>query len=106
MQLPEFLTRDEQGSIRLVGYRIGLEHLLHYYNEGYSPEMLWSEYPSVPLPLIYKAIAYYLENQADVDAYLARCKNEIEQQRRRAAPGPTVAEMRQRLQAQRPAKGA
>ncbi len=106
MQLPDFLTRDERGSIRLVGHRLGLAHLLYYYNEGYSPEMLWCEYPGVPLPMMYKVIAFYLENQAEVDAYLVRCKDEIEQQRRRPAPGPTVAEMRQRLHAQRPAKGA
>ena len=106
MDLPDFLTRDEQGSIRLVGHRVGLAHLLHYYNEGYSPEMLWSEYPAIPLALIYKIIAFYLENQAEVDAYLAQCRDEIEQQRRRPTPGPTVAEMRRRLQAQRPAKGA
>jgi uncharacterized protein (DUF433 family) len=106
MQLPEFLTRDELGSIRLTGQRVGLAHLLYGYNDGFSPEMLWSEYPAIPLALIHKVIAFYLENQAEVDAYLAQCQDTIEHQRRQPSPGPTVAEMRQRLLARRPAKGA
>jgi uncharacterized protein (DUF433 family) len=106
MDLPDFLTRDDPASIRLAGHRIGLAHLLHWYNEGYSPEMLWSEYPDIPLPLIYKVIAFYLEKQAEIDAYLAECQAEIDKQRQRTPSGPTVAEMRQRLQAVRPAKGA
>src|ERR1700684_4180358 len=101
MQLPDFLTRDEPASIRLAGHRIGLAHLLHWYNEGYSPEMLLSEYSDIPLPLIYKVIALYLENQAEIDAYLAECQAEIDKQRQRTPSSPTVAEMRQRLQAVR-----
>jgi uncharacterized protein (DUF433 family) len=106
MLLPDFLTQDELGSIRLTGHRVGLAHLLHAYQEGYSPEMLWSEYPTIPLPLIHKVIAFYLEQQADVDTYLAHCQEEIDHQRRLPATGPSVAELRQRLQALRAAKGA
>ena len=43
MTLPDFLTRDEDGFIHVAGHRIGLEHVIHYYNEGYSPEMLADE---------------------------------------------------------------
>ena len=106
MVLPDFLTQDELGSIRLTGHRIGLAHLLHYYQEGYSPEMIWSEYPALPLALIHKVIAFYLEQQAAVDAYLVQCREKVERQRRQPAAGPSVVELRQRLLLQREAKGA
>jgi uncharacterized protein (DUF433 family) len=106
MDLPDFLTRDDVGSIRLAGHRIDLAHVLHCYNEGYSAETLWSEYPTVPLAVIHKLIGFYLENQAELDAYLAEYASEMNRERRSPAPGPTTAEMRQRLQAKRSAKGA
>jgi uncharacterized protein (DUF433 family) len=106
MTLPDFLNQDEFGSIRIAGHRIGLAHLLHFYNEGYSPEMLWSEYPRLPLALIHKVIAFYLENQKEVDVYLARCRDDIEQQRASAPAAPTLAELRRRLESSRKAQGA
>ena len=106
MILPDFLTQDEFGSIRLTGHRVDLAHLLHYYNEGYSPELLWSEYPDVPLALIHKSIAFYLENLRDVDAYLAHFRQEAEARRAQASSGPSLKELRQRMEAMRTAQGA
>ena len=31
--------------------------------------MLQLRFPTIPLPLLYKVIAFYLENQVEVDAY-------------------------------------
>jgi uncharacterized protein (DUF433 family) len=81
MTLPDFLTQAPDGEIRLTGHRIGLFHLIHYYNEGYSPEMLVCQYPTVPLALVHKVIAWYLENQTEADRYLADCKAELTRQR-------------------------
>jgi len=106
MTLPDFLTQDEGGWVSLAGHRIGLAHLVEYYNEGYSPEMLWDEYPALSLALIHKVIAFYLENRDEVDAYIAQCQEEIERQRRAAPPMPTLAELRRRLEAKRRAEGA
>jgi uncharacterized protein (DUF433 family) len=106
MVLPDYLIQDEHGSIRFAGHRIGLAHLLHYYKEGYAPEMMWNEYPTLPLSLIHKVIAYYLDNEAEVDAYLAQCREEMERQRRQPPAGPTLEEMRRRFDKLRKAKGA
>jgi uncharacterized protein (DUF433 family) len=106
MTLPDFLTQDNLGSVRLTGHRIGLLHLIQLYNEGYSAEMLLAEYPSLSLALIHKVIAFYLENQAEMDAYVARCEAEIANQRAAGPAAPTVKELRQRLEAQRQAEGA
>jgi uncharacterized protein (DUF433 family) len=58
--------------IRVKGHRIGLEHIVERYYEGYSPEQIADEFPDVGLPAIYTIIAYYLHNQAAVDAYIVR----------------------------------
>ncbi|HEV3258432.1 MAG TPA: DUF433 domain-containing protein [Gemmataceae bacterium] len=99
MKLPDFLTQDASGEIRLAGHRIGLLHLVHYYNEGYSAEMLVGQYPTLPLALIHKAIAFYLENRQEVDAYIAACRDELSRQRATSPRRIDVAALRQRLEA-------
>ena len=106
MNLPDFLTLGQYGEIRLTGHRVDLAHLVHYYNDGYSPEMLWTEYPDLPLALIYKALAFYLENQSNVDAYLAEFRQDIERKQVQPAAGPALIELRRRLESMRQAQGA
>jgi uncharacterized protein (DUF433 family) len=81
MNLPDFLNRESTGEIRLTGRRIGLYHVVHYYNDGFSAEMLVGQFPDVPLALVHKVIAFYLENRHDVDAYVAECRTELDRQR-------------------------
>ncbi|MCG8346352.1 MAG: DUF433 domain-containing protein [Chloroflexales bacterium] len=72
MRLEDYLDIQGEDVIRLKGHRIGLEHIVELYREGYSPEQIALEYPGVSLEQIYGIIAYYLHNQAEVDAYIAR----------------------------------
>ena len=81
MTLPDFLHEAQYGEILLTGHRIGLFHVVKFYNEGYSPEMLVCEFPTLPLALVHKVIAFYLENQKEVDEYVAREAAAIAQQR-------------------------
>ena len=101
LQLPDFLARNEFGEIRLTGHRIGLLHLVDRYNEGYSPEAIFCEYPTLALVLIYKTIAFYLDHQEEVDAYVATTRADIERQAAVPSPGPTMVELRERLEAMR-----
>jgi len=81
MTLPDFLMQAPDGEIRLTGHRIGLFHIIYYYNEGFAPEMLVCQYPTLPLALVHKVIAWYLENQDEADRYLAACAAEMTRQR-------------------------
>jgi uncharacterized protein (DUF433 family) len=103
MTLPEFLTQDADGPIHVTGHRIGLEDLVYYYNEGYTPEALWDAFPTLSLALIHKTIAFYLENQGLVDAYVATGEAEMERQRAAASRGPDKAELRRRMNAKQAA---
>lgn len=98
MVLSNFLARDPDGFVRLTGHRIGLHHLIRAYNEGFSPEMLLGEFPTLSLALIHKVIAFYLENQPEVDRYIAAEEQASESQRAAAAPSTGLPELRQRSQ--------
>jgi len=101
MNLPDFLAQDKYGYIHLAGHRIGLRHVVDLYNERYSPEMLLDHFPTLTLALIHKTIAFYLENQAEIDAYIAHCNQEIERQSSAPRQGPDHAELRRRMEAKR-----
>ncbi|MFN0052727.1 MAG: DUF433 domain-containing protein [Planctomycetales bacterium] len=96
MQLPDFLDQQPAGAIRLTGHRIGLEHVVYVYNQGYTPEMILGQFPSLSLALIHKLIAFYLEHRAEVDEYAAHCQAEVNSQRGGATSSPDLAELRRR----------
>ena len=56
--------------VRLRGHRIGIEHIVVRYREGYSAEEIAGAYPGLDLKTIYTLIAYYLHNQAEIDGYM------------------------------------
>jgi uncharacterized protein (DUF433 family) len=101
MNLPEFLVDHPDGGIRLTGHRISLCDVVSFYNEGYSPEMLVCQFPTLPLALVHKVIAFYLENQAEVDCYVAEEEAACECLRANAPPSPSLVELRQRAEAKR-----
>jgi uncharacterized protein (DUF433 family) len=78
MNLPDFLTRDRYGHIHLAGHRIGLRHVVELYNDGYTPERIPDHFPTLPLALIHKLIAFHLENQAEVDAYVRQSRQALD----------------------------
>jgi uncharacterized protein (DUF433 family) len=107
LPLPDFLRDDGYGYVLLSGHRIGLVDVVYFYNQGYSAEMLVAMFPTIPLSLVHKVIAFYLENQAPVDQYVENHRLEMERQRASAAgKGPTLAELRERLRKRQQAKAS
>lgn len=78
MRLEDYLDVLSDDVIRLRGHRIGLEHIVERYHEGYSPEQIALEYPGVSLEQIHAVLAYYMHNQQEVDAYIARIDAEAD----------------------------
>ena len=97
--LPDFLEADAGGFIRIAGHRIGYHHLVSLFNEGYSAETLWEEFPTLPLATIYKVIAFHLEHPTASSAYVEQCHEEVRQQAAQPASTPDLAELRRRLAA-------
>jgi uncharacterized protein (DUF433 family) len=89
----DFLSPDD---IRLKGHRIGIDNVLAYYLQGYTPEEIAVHLPSLSLEKIYATITYYHYKRAEVDAYLARLSAWREQryQEAQANPSPVVQRLR------------
>ena len=101
IELPDFLTRNRYGEIRLTGHRIGLLHVIERYKEGYTPEAVLREFPTLSLDLIRKVIAFSTDHREDVDQYVAATRAEIERQAALLSQGPGLDELRGRLEATR-----
>ena len=69
----EFCSAEE---VRIVGHRIGIEDVLKYYLEGYTPKEINLNLPSLGLEKIYATITYYLHNQQQIDNYLNRIEQD------------------------------
>ncbi|MBW4508742.1 MAG: DUF433 domain-containing protein [Scytonematopsis contorta HA4267-MV1] len=53
------------------GTRISLDSVVYAFQRGLSPEAIVQSFPLLTLEQVYGAIAFYLANKTDVDAYLA-----------------------------------
>lgn len=97
MNLPEFLVDHPDGEIRLTGHRISLYNVANCYQKGYSPEMIREEFPTIPLALIYKVIAFCLENQKEVDAYVSAYRAELIAQEAAHVPSAAAERIRKSI---------
>jgi uncharacterized protein (DUF433 family) len=104
---PDIFEVDADGEIRFRGHRIRLIDVASRYVEGHSAEgILIDYYPTLSLAQIYRAIAYYLENEADVTKLIQDNARVAESYRATAKPAPSLAELRQRLEARRRAEAS
>ncbi len=86
---------DRDGNYYVAGTRISLDSIVHAFRRGESPETICQNFELLRLEEVYGAIAYYLANQADIDAYLIRQDEKWAVGRRKAEPLPT--DLRERL---------
>ena len=68
------LTTSDDGTIRVGNTRVRLDTLVYAFNEGYTAEEIVAQYPALALSDVYAVIAYYLNDRAAVDAYIATRK--------------------------------
>jgi uncharacterized protein (DUF433 family) len=83
------------GNYYVVGTRISLDSIVHAFRRGESPESICQNFELLRLEEVYGAIAYYLANQADIDAYLIRQNEMWADGKRKSEPLP--ADLRERL---------
>ncbi len=95
------LTVDPHGVCRVSGSRVTLETLIHAFQRGATPEEIAQEFPSVPLADVYTAIAYYLQNLEEVEAYLRQAGAESSEILSQLRSRSSLAGLRQRLLARR-----
>ncbi|MBW4673565.1 MAG: DUF433 domain-containing protein [Desmonostoc geniculatum HA4340-LM1] len=59
-----------QNAYWVAGTRISLDSIVYAFRKGLSPESIVNSFPLLTLEQVYGAIAFYLANRADIDAYL------------------------------------
>ena len=91
------LEEDATGTIHVANTRVTLDTVVMAFRDGSTAEEIADQFPAVSLSAIYAAIAFYLQNRAEVDAYLSRREAEAEQTRLRIESRPETKEFRDRL---------
>lgn len=99
------LAADEDGTIRVGGTRVTLDSVIADFHRSASPETIVHNFPVLKVADVYQVIGYYLANQAEVDDYLQRQKEEAQRIRREweaeHPPTLTKADLQARLDATR-----
>jgi uncharacterized protein (DUF433 family) len=86
---------ERDGSYYVAGTRISLDSIVHAFRRGESPETICQNFELLRLEEVYGAIAYYLADRANIDAYLVRQGEKWAEGKRNAEPLP--ANLRERL---------
>lgn len=99
------LRADEYGTVRVGGTRVTLESVIADFQRGTTPEEIVHDFPVLKAADVYHVIGYYLENRAEVDAYIQQQREEGERIRREweseHPPTLTKADLLARLEAKR-----
>jgi uncharacterized protein (DUF433 family) len=69
-----------EGAYRVGDTRVSLDSLVYLFREGMSPESMVESYPALTLEEVHGALAFYLGNQREIDAYLAEGQRIAESQ--------------------------
>jgi uncharacterized protein (DUF433 family) len=69
---PVPLRTDAAGVLRVGKTRVSLDSVIAAFNEDATPEEIVQQYDVLALADVYTVIAYYLEYQSEIDAYLAK----------------------------------
>jgi uncharacterized protein (DUF433 family) len=73
------ITINQQGVALVTGTRVPIDTVITAFRQGDTPEEIAQHFPTVTVADAYAVIAYYLQHQAEIEAYLA------ERQQRRDA---------------------
>ncbi|MCU1234412.1 MAG: hypothetical protein JWP63_2379 [Candidatus Solibacter sp.] len=77
-------VKQVEGTYRIGDTRISLDSIVYLFREGMSVESMVESYPALTLEQVHGALAFYLGNQDEVDAYLAGAQRSAEEQHARS----------------------
>lgn len=89
-------VRNIEGVYRVGETRVSLDSLVYLFREGMSAESMVESYPALSLEQVHGALAFYLANQGEIDAYLADGQRAAESQHNQSRQ--TNAELIAKLQ--------
>ncbi len=75
---------EQDGAYRVAGSKVSLDSIVYGFLRGESPETIAQNFDGLTLEAAYGAIAFYLSNRDEVDAYLKKRKADFEELRRQS----------------------
>lgn len=73
-----------EGAYGIGNTRVSLDSLIYLYREGISPESMVESFPILTLEQVHGALAFYLANQEEIDAYPPEGQRDSEAQQSRS----------------------
>ena len=70
---------EQNGGLYVAGAGVSLDSVVINFRHGTSPEMIVQAFPTLKLSQVYGAIAYYLENESEIDRYIAEGTRDLEE---------------------------
>lgn len=98
---PVPLRTDDAGVLRVGKTRVSLDSVIAAFNDGSTAEEIVQQYDVLALADVYGVIGYYLENQNEIDSYLANRRKQRERLRQELEARYQPQGIRQRLLARR-----
>jgi uncharacterized protein (DUF433 family) len=95
------LKANEDGVILIGETRVTLDTVVAVFNQGATAEEIAYRYPSVNLADVYVTIAFYLNHQLDVEAYLQQRQQQSQEIRAMNQARFDLQGLRDRLLARR-----
>ena len=92
-------VEERDGGLFVAGSRISLASIISEFREGASPEAIRQNFPSLSLPQIYGAIAFFLNHPERSEEYLRDLNGKWEDLQRSAHP--PSEDLQQRIEAAR-----
>src|SRR5688500_6157364 len=98
-------VRENEHGFRVGTRDISLDSVVLAYQEGCAPETIQRHFPALTLEEVYGAIAFYLANKDDVEAYLRRQEAAWDELKRQIDENPSPVGKRLRAIAAARARG-
>ena len=95
-------VRKVEGAYRIGDTRVSLDSLIYLFREGISAQSMVECYSALSLEQVHGALAFYLANQKDLDAYLVEGQRSAASQHKQSTQ--TNAELIAKLQRARHAR--
>jgi uncharacterized protein (DUF433 family) len=76
---PAPLNADRDGAILVGKTRVTLDTVVAVFKQGATAEEIVYRYPSLNLADVYATIAFYLNHQSDVEAYLQQRRQQSQE---------------------------
>lgn len=91
----EEYVRTMEGVYRVGDTRVSLDSLVYLFREGMSAESMVESYPALTLEEVHGALAFYLRNRKEIDAYLleGQCAAQTQHEQSRKTNAELIAKL-------------